>query len=84
MKRVCCYCKRVIGHKCRSCGNNEAGLLFFRPGGWLECLVCAHKWLAENDGVTHGICAECLEKHKPGSGGPARGGGPVADATGEP
>ena len=83
MKRVCCYCQRLIGHKCRSCGNSEAGLIFSRAGGWLECLVCAHKWPAENDGVTHGICAECFEKHKPQSGEPARG-GPVGDATGEP
>jgi len=94
MKRVCCYCERVYGHKCRSCGNDNAALLSSQGDqwrdasrllleGWLECLVCAHKWPAENDGVTHGICAECFEKHKPQSGEPA-GGGPVGDATGEP
>jgi hypothetical protein len=75
MKRVCCYCERVYGHKCRSCGNSKAELIFFRPGNWLECLVCAHVWPPESDGVTHGICAECFEKHNPRA---------VADATGEP
>jgi len=89
MKRVCCYCKRVYSHKCRSCGNDNAALIAsqvpcsWREKDWLECMVCAHKWPAENDGVTHGICTECFEKHKPRSGEPA-GGGPVGGATGEP
>jgi hypothetical protein len=74
MQRICCYCKKDMGEKCRKCGGQDIHVLPKHYGAAsdaviLNCRTCGHTWGKGSEPVSHGICdPPCAEAVKAGVG----------------
>ena len=60
MKRVCGWCKELLGRKCPKCGSQKVNILI--PGkmmGCAYCLSCGAMWGLAQEPETTGVCDSC-------------------------
>lgn len=69
MKRICCYCKKDMGEKCRKCGGVNVQPLSVDDNTVWNCRTCGNTWPEGSEPISHGICEPpCPEAIKAGIG----------------